>query len=55
METTINRIIFYPNVYKIKIRKTEVNINRQLTKYAMDTKDGKDSAALWEQIKNGIS
>lgn len=37
----------------INIRKTEVNINRQLTKYAMDTKDGADSAAIWEQIKNG--
>jgi len=37
----------------INVRKTEVNINRQLTKYAMDTKDGKDSEAIWQQIKDG--
>jgi len=37
----------------INVRKTEVNINRQLNKYAMDTKDGKDSEAVWKQIKDG--
>lgn len=37
----------------INVRKTEVNIQRQLNKYAMDTKDGADSAAIWQQIKDG--
>jgi hypothetical protein len=34
-------------------RKTDINIQRQLNKYSMDTKDGKDSAELWQQIKDG--
>jgi len=37
----------------INVRKTQVNIDRQLNKYAMDTKDGKDSSDLWQQIKDG--
>jgi len=37
----------------INVRKTEVNINRQLTDYSMDKKDGKDSEQLWKEIEEG--
>lgn len=39
---------------EINVRKTEINIDRQKNKYAMDTKDGKDSEQLWKDIKSKI-
>jgi len=38
---------------KYNVRKTEINIKRQLTDYSMEHKDGKDSEELWKEMKDG--
>jgi len=36
---------------KFNVRKTEININRQKTDYAMSTKTGEDSKEFWNEMK----